>query len=244
MSDQLNTLIREAQKTGTLTNLPKKMFIDGQWVEAFAGNRMETFDPGTGAAFTDFSMGSAEDVEVAIASSNKAFELWRQITPAERGSIMLRSASLIRENSALLAVVESMDSGKSVAEARGDIAGCARLMEYYAGAADKIQGDTIPLGPDYLSCTYLEPVGVTAHIVPWNYPSSTMIRGIAPALAAARVDVAIVVPAAGAVVAGAALAVGPVVVPVGVVLAVAFTLTARLVVGTVPLGLLATLREP
>ena len=184
MSDQLNTLIHEAQKTGTLSNLPKKMFIDGQWVEALAGNRMESFDPGTGAVFADFSMGSAEDVEAAVASSNQAFGVWRQVTPAERGSIMLRSASLIRENAALLAVVESMDSGKSVAEAQGDIAGCARLMEYYAGAADKIQGDTIPLGPDYLSCTYLEPVGVTAHIVPWNYPSSTMIRGIAPALAA------------------------------------------------------------
>lgn len=184
MTSQLQALIDEAKVSGTLSNLPSQMFIDGAWVAGVSGQSMETYDPGTGKAFAEFAAGDAGDVEAAIDSSAAAFKLWSRVTPAERSSILLRAASMIRENADLLSVVESMDSGKSVTEAQGDIAGCARLMEYYAGAADKLQGETIPLGPNYLSYTQLEPVGVTAHIIPWNYPSSTMIRGIAPALAA------------------------------------------------------------
>jgi aldehyde dehydrogenase (NAD+) len=184
MSEELTELITEARSTGRLAGLPKDLFIDGDRADSSSGDRMPSFDPGTGQVFADFASGNADDVDRAVASSQAAFEKWRNVAPAERASLMMRAAMLIRENSARLSVVESMDSGKSVAEAQGDIAGCARLMEYYAGATDKLQGDTIPLGPNYLSYTQLEPVGVTAHIIPWNYPSSTMIRGIAPALAA------------------------------------------------------------
>jgi aldehyde dehydrogenase (NAD+)/betaine-aldehyde dehydrogenase len=91
---------------------------------------------------------------------------------------------LIREHADRLAVAESLDAGKPVGEAAGDVNGAARAFEYYAGAADKLQGETIPLGRDYVAMTLREPVGVTAHIVPWNYPLSTTARGVAPALAA------------------------------------------------------------
>jgi len=90
----------------------------------------------------------------------------------------------LRANADLLAVVESLDSGKSLAEAQGDVAGSARLFEYYAGAADKLDGRSVNLGGDSAAFTVREPVGVTAHIVPWNYPTSTLVRGLHRHLAA------------------------------------------------------------
>src|SRR5690606_25358119 len=105
-------------------------------------------------------------------------------TPSSRGSLLLRVADLIRRNKDRLAVVESLDVGKPLQEAEGDIAGAARCFEYYAGAADKLEGKSLPLGPDYIGMTVNEPVGLTAHIVPWNCPFSTLARSLAPALAA------------------------------------------------------------
>jgi aldehyde dehydrogenase (NAD+) len=104
--------------------------------------------------------------------------------PAERGRVLQRAAGLIRAGAERLAVVESLDSGKRLSEAHGDVLGAARCFEYYAGACDKLQGETIPLGPDHLAYTVHEPAGVAAQIVPWNYPISTAARGLAPALAA------------------------------------------------------------
>jgi aldehyde dehydrogenase (NAD+) len=98
--------------------------------------------------------------------------------------VLARVAQLIRANAARLAVVECLDSGKRLVEAQGDVAGAANCFDYYAGACDKHEGSSIPLGPDYLAYTLNEPIGVTAHIIPWNYPLSTAARGIAPALAA------------------------------------------------------------
>jgi len=146
---------------------------------------METFDPGTGLAFARFAAGNADDVDVAVRSASAALcGRWHSMSPAERGRTLHRVADLIRTNAARLAVVETLDSGKRLVEALGDVAGAANCFDYYAGACDKHQGETIPLGPDYLAYTLHEPVGVTAHIIPWNYPLSTAARGIAPALAA------------------------------------------------------------
>ncbi|WP_439859001.1 aldehyde dehydrogenase family protein [Pseudomonas sp. MBLB4136] len=185
MSSITEQLIGEYFATGTLAGLPSGHFIDGKSRPAASGQTMETFDPGMAKAFARFAAGDAEDVEAAVASSERAYrDCWRKVAPAERGRILQRTAEAIRANAERLAVVETLDNGKSLAEAQGDIRSAARLFEYYAGAADKLQGETMPLGMDYVSYTSLEPVGVTAHIIPWNYPTSTMVRGIAPALAA------------------------------------------------------------
>lgn len=146
---------------------------------------METLDPGTGQAFASFAAGNADDVDTAVQAAQTALKgPWRAMPPANRGRILHRVAELIRANAERLAVVETLDSGKRLVEALGDVAGAAGCFEYYAGACDKHQGDSIPLGPDYLAYTLNEPVGVTAHIIPWNYPLSTAARGVAPALAA------------------------------------------------------------
>ncbi len=165
--------------------LPTQMYIDGQHVEATGNARIETIDPATGKVFADFPAGQIADIDLAVASSKKAlWGAWREITPVARGRILNRAAALIRRDAARLAMIEVLDSGKPLGEARGDVETTAGYFEYYAGMADKLQGDTIPLGPDYISLTLHEPVGVTAHIIPWNFPLVTTARGVAPALAA------------------------------------------------------------
>lgn len=178
-------LIAEYEKTGTLSALPMGHFIDGAFVQPEHSRTMESFDPGKGAAFARFTAGTAEDVDAAVASSRKAFEtVWRDMAPVERSRILLKTSDLILENLDLLAVVETLDSGKPLQEAIGDVRGAARTFEYYAGACDKLQGDSFPLAGDYIGYSIHEPVGVTAHIIPWNFPISTAARGFAPALAA------------------------------------------------------------
>jgi aldehyde dehydrogenase (NAD+) len=181
----LARLVDEALTTGRIAGLPDRHFIDGRWAAAASGARMASVDPGTGAAFTEFAAGDAQDVDAAVAAARAALRgPWKRTTPAERGRVLQRCAELVRTHAARLAVAETLDSGKRLSEALGDVNGAARCFEYYAGACDKHQGDTIPLGPDYLAYTLNEPIGVAAQIVPWNYPISTTARGLAPALAA------------------------------------------------------------
>jgi acyl-CoA reductase-like NAD-dependent aldehyde dehydrogenase len=169
----------------TPPDLPKLMAIGGERVEAAGRRRMDTIDPALGRAFADVPEADAADVDRAVASAKKALAgPWRAISPAERGRILTRTAALVRRDKARLARIETLDSGKPLRESLGDIETAAAYFEYYAGIADKLQGDTIPLGPDYISFTLHEPVGVTAHIIPWNFPLVTTARGIAPALAA------------------------------------------------------------
>lgn len=185
MSGPADALVAEVMTTGTLTGLPQGHFIGGRFVPALSGYTMESFDPGRGRAFARFAAGDAADVDAAVAAARTALcGPWRQMGPAERGRILARAASLLRERAARFAVVESLDSGKRLTEAEGDLRGVARAFEYYAGAADKLHGDSLPLGRNYVGFTTEEPIGVAAQIIPWNYPLSTVARGIAPALAA------------------------------------------------------------
>ena len=104
--------------------------------------------------------------------------------PAERGRIMLRIAQAIRDRAEELATLESRDNGKPLRQARTDVQVASRYFEFFGGVADKIMGHTIPLGPGFLDYTVREPIGVSAQIVPWNYPIQIGARGVAPALAA------------------------------------------------------------
>lgn len=185
MSGPADALVAEALATGTLKGLPQGHFIDGRFAEALSGNSMESFDPGRGQVFAAFAAGGAADVDAAVAAARSALQgPWRQMGPAERGRILARAAALLRERAHRFAVVESLDSGKRLTEAEGDLRGVARAFEYYAGAADKLHGEGLPLGRSYVGFTSEEPVGVAAQVIPWNYPLSTAARGIAPALAA------------------------------------------------------------
>ncbi|MDQ6433856.1 aldehyde dehydrogenase family protein [Mesorhizobium sp. LHD-90] len=180
-----DNLLRDVLRSGVLADLPDRHFIDGAWRPASGGGVMESFDPGRASPHAVFAAGDEEDVAAAVAAAKRAGEgAWKKALPRERGRILSRTAELIRQNSERLAIAEVLDSGKTISEARGDVAGAARCFDYYAGAADKNEGKSFPLGEDYSSFSLNEPVGVTAHIVPWNYPLSTAARSVAPALAA------------------------------------------------------------
>ena len=166
-------------------NIRDKMFIDGKWVESSSAQRFPDVNPSTEEIITGIPRGNADDIEKAVSAARTAFEgPWSAITPAERGQLILRLADAIQTARQELAELETIDIGKPLRESLGDMDGVVTTLRYNAGAADKLQGDTIPLGKDFVDFTWLEPLGVTAHIVPWNFPLGMAIRSLAPALAA------------------------------------------------------------
>ncbi|HUF48485.1 MAG TPA: aldehyde dehydrogenase family protein [Vicinamibacterales bacterium] len=162
------------------------LLIDGERTTASDGGTVDTIDPSTGEAIATVAAATAADIDRAVASARLALDAndWGGAPPAERGRVMWRIAHAIRERVEELATLESRDNGKPLRQARTDVQVAARYFEFFAGIADKIMGNTIPLGPGMLDYTVREPIGVSAQIVPWNYPIQIGARGVAPALAA------------------------------------------------------------
>jgi acyl-CoA reductase-like NAD-dependent aldehyde dehydrogenase len=162
------------------------LIINGERVSASDKGTFEVFDPSSGELLATVAKATKSDVDRAVSAAHAAMEskAWGGIVPAERGRIMNRIAATLRERTEELATLESRDNGKPLRQARTDVQVAARYFEFFAGIADKIMGNTIPLGPGYLDFTVREPIGVSAQIVPWNYPIQIGARGVAPALAA------------------------------------------------------------
>jgi len=169
---------------GTVPALPAGHLIDGLLQPSTSGAMMDSADPGTGRVFASFAAGDAQDVARAVHAATRALATWRRSSPAERSKVLGAAARLVVERVETLSFVEALDSGKTLAEARSDVTGAARMFAYYAGIADTLEGASMPMGPDHMAWSLREPVGVTAHVIPWNYPTSTFVRSIAPALAA------------------------------------------------------------
>lgn len=163
--------------------------IGGDRVPSGDGEYLTTADPATGETIAEVARATEADVDAAVASAREAFPGWRDTEPAVRGRRLTRVARLIREHAEELAEIESLDQGKPLSQARSDIEGAARYFEYYAGTADKLEGASIPVGPDQVDFTVREPYGVSAQIVPWNFPANLFARGVAPALAAGNATV-------------------------------------------------------
>jgi aldehyde dehydrogenase (NAD+) len=141
-------------------------------------------NPSDGATVARIARGTAADIHAAVAAGEAARDgSWGRVDAAGRGRLLLRMAELIRRDGEHLAALESADVGKPLRQARADAAACARYFEFYGGAADKVHGDTIPYQDGYTVLTLWEPHGVTAHIVPWNYPLQMIGRSVAGALA-------------------------------------------------------------
>lgn len=169
-----------------------EMFIGGAWVASHSGRSYPVFNPASGRVLAHVPKGDAEDVKSAVDSAKKAFEdlAWRQMDPSKRGRLLVKVAQMLRDRLTDFAKLETTNNGKPLGQAKGDVAMAARHFEYFAGLADKIQGSTIPVPGNRLDYTVKEPLGVTAHIVPWNYPIAMAARSIAPALAAGNTVVA------------------------------------------------------
>lgn len=162
------------------------LIIGGERTMASDASTFEVHDPSSGEVLARVAKASRADVRRAVETARDAFEskAWGGMLPAERGRVLLRIAHAIRERAEELSVLESRDNGKPLRQARNDVQVAARYFEFFGGAADKIMGNTIPLGPGYLDFTVREPIGVSAQIVPWNYPIQIGARGVAPALTA------------------------------------------------------------
>lgn len=184
MTAVANPWIKAYLENGMVPGLPDGHLIDGKVVPSLSAERMEIADPGNGRVFMSVAAAGAGDVDLAVDSALRGFRIWRDTAPVERGRVLARMAALMLRDIDRLAFAETITVGKTYTESCNNVRSAARTFEYYAGAPDKLQGDSIPLGPAQLGMTLLEPLGVVAQIIPWNYPITTFARGIAPALAA------------------------------------------------------------
>lgn len=162
----------------------QRLFIAGQWVDAASGATLPVIDPSSGQRIDTLARGTAADIDRAVAAARAALGgPWGRMTAADRGRVLHRMSQLMLARAEELARLEARDTGKPMAQARADIQVAARYFEYYGGAADKLHGEVVPYLGDFHVVVLHEPCGVTAHILPWNYPAQMFGRSIAPALA-------------------------------------------------------------
>ncbi len=166
-------------------NTSYQLFIDGVWREGSDGKRVPVINPATEEAFAEVSWGTVDDANLAVESSQKALSgQWGTWSPTRRGRFLLSVAAAIRRNTAELSALFSKEHGKPPHQASSEVEDAARYLEYFGGWANKLTGMTIDLGQGQLDYVLREPLGVTVHIAPWNYPLDIFCRSVGPALAA------------------------------------------------------------
>ncbi len=160
------------------------MIIGGKSVQALSGKTLQVLSPVDGQPFDTIPRGEAADIDLAVQAARQALDgAWGQMSALERGRLMLKMAQAVLDHAEELALLEAKDTGKPMTTARNDMVVLARYFEFYGAAADKVHGEVIPFLNGYQVNLLREPLGVTAHIIPWNYPAQMMGRSIGPALA-------------------------------------------------------------
>ncbi|AEF21082.1 aldehyde dehydrogenase [Pseudomonas fulva] len=163
-----------------------KLFINGEYVAPNSGEYVDSFDPATGEVWYQFAQADSVDVDRAVQAARQAFvnPAWRRMTQTDRGKLVRRLAELIAENAEELALLECRDNGKLLREMRAQMKAMPDSYTYFAGMADKLQGDTIPVNKlDQLNFNLREPLGVIGMITPWNSPLMLLTGTLAPCLA-------------------------------------------------------------
>ena len=164
-----------------------QLFINGKWVEALSGKTFESINPGTGEVNALVSEAGAQDVDLAVKAARKAFESgpWAEMAPSDRGRLLYRAAQKMWEKADFLAGIESNDNGLPINETKFiAMPATIDVLEFYAGLANKVQGETLASPANRLNYTLREPLGVIGAIVPWNFPLMLAMWKLAPALAA------------------------------------------------------------
>jgi len=164
-----------------------QLFIDGKWVDAVSGKKFPTINPATGEVYAHVAEADEEDVDRAVKAARKAFETgpWADMSPSDRGRLLYRAAQLMRDNLDRLAEIESTDNGLPINETkRIAMPAVVDVLEFYAGLANKVQGETLSSPNNRFNYTLREPLGVVGAIVPWNFPLMLAMWKLAPALAA------------------------------------------------------------
>jgi len=167
--------------------LPTAAFIDGGFRPAVSGRGYASVNPATGAVLAEVAACGAEDVDLAVAKAREAFEdgRWSRRPPAERKAVLIRLAKLIRRTARELAVMESLDSGKTIHDCETvDLPETIACLTWHAEAIDKIYDQVSPASDDHLAMILREPVGVVGLVLPWNFPLLMLAWKIGPALAA------------------------------------------------------------
>jgi aldehyde dehydrogenase (NAD+) len=164
-------------------------FIANAWHAPDSGETLNVIDPSTGEAFAAISRGNAADIDAAVAAAQGAMGEaldgpWAKLSPVERSNLLFKYAAAVLEHGDELAQLEARDTGKALKTARTDAAVLARYLQYYAGCVDKLHGETLPYTTGFTVLTVREPIGVTGHIIPWNYPMQIYGRSVGASLAA------------------------------------------------------------
>src|SRR2546423_1726410 len=158
--------------------LQTKLLIDGQWRDSVSGKTFATVNPATEEVIAEVAEGDAADIDLAVKAARKAFDSgpWRKTDARDRGRLMNKLADLIEQNVAELAELETLDNGKPIAESKSaDLPLVIDCFRYYAGWADKIHGQTVPIRGNYFCYTKREPVGVAGQIIPWNLDRKSVV---------------------------------------------------------------------
>ncbi|MFI5012450.1 MAG: aldehyde dehydrogenase [Hyphomicrobiales bacterium] len=170
----------------TIEHSAPSLYIGGEWSAPHSGRMIDSIDPATEIVWAQVAEADETDVDRAVSAARAALRgPWtRKITASQRGALLLKLAALIRRDAQTLATIESRDNGKPLRDTLGEVQRAADWITFFAGAADKINGDQIPFRPDALAYTRREPVGVVGAILPWNSPVSLYSWKLGPALAA------------------------------------------------------------
>ena len=165
-----------------------KNYIGGRWTEGSAGRRFQLENPATCEPLAEIARAEIEDADRAVEAARDAFEsgALRAMKPAQRADLLFRIAEQLEARTDEIGLVECLDNGKRLTDARSQAPESARYFRYYGGLADKLEGRAIPLGNGYVDYTIFEPHGVSAQIVPWNYPLQLAVRSVSCALATAN----------------------------------------------------------
>ncbi|EPX70752.1 aldehyde dehydrogenase [Schizosaccharomyces octosporus yFS286] len=172
--------------TGKKYEQPVGLFINNKHVDAVNGGRVKVFSPSTEKLICEVVDADEEDVDVAVKAARAAFQRdapWRKFSSAERGRCLTKLADYVEENLEYLASIETLDNGKSITLARGDVQAAANCFRYYGGWADKDYGQTIETDVSRFAYTRHEPIGVCGQIIPWNFPFLMCAWKIGPAVA-------------------------------------------------------------
>lgn len=178
VAEQTTVAVPEIRQTGIL--------IGGEWRESASGKTFQTLHPATEEVITDVAEGGEEDVNLAVKAAREAFENgpWSRMDARDRGRLLNRLADLMEDNLEELAALETLDNGKPIGDARAaDLPLSIDCLRYYAGWADKVTGDTVPIRGNYFCYTRREPIGVCGQIIPWNFPILMAAWKWGPALA-------------------------------------------------------------
>ncbi len=162
---------------------PTGLFINNEFIPSIAGKTFPVENPATEEVITEVYEALAEDVDVAVDAADKAFQTWKNTDPAYRGLLLFRLADEIEKDAEIIASIESLDNGKALQWARGDVQLVVNVIRNYAGWADKVYGKMIDTNDSHFNYTRREPLGVCGQIIPWNFPLLMWSWKIGPAIA-------------------------------------------------------------